>query len=279
MRKIAQIAAVFLSLVAHDSGAGVVLFQRLTDTIQLSSPANLGTTATLEARILYTSNYNGGWDLYREWVNAVEDKHLAVSPTAINVELHDVATIQPTPTTIGLNTWHHIAAVYDGTSVNLYLDGVRIATTPASGSIANGSALPIFGGGIFESYYPNANGFIGYVDWFRMSNVARYSGASFTPPSSQPANDSNTVLLFYFDDAPGSATAADASNYHNNGTLGVGPSGATAPVFMADPLTPPSPPQTATIPTLSESMLICLVAAVAVTGGILVRRRLMKIAT
>ena len=59
-------AAVMLSFAAQSSWADVVLFQRLTDTIQLSSPTTLGPAATLEARILLTPAYNGGQDLYRE---------------------------------------------------------------------------------------------------------------------------------------------------------------------------------------------------------------------
>jgi len=265
MREIARLAAAILYLAAQISWAGAVSFQRLTDTIRLNSPTTLATAATLEARILYTPTYHGGQDLYREWVDSVEDKHLALTPTGLAVELHNVGPTLSTPTTISLNTWHHIAAVYDGASVSLYVDGVRVATESASGSIANGSALPILGGGQYET--PTAVGFIGYVDWFRMSNTARYSGASFTTPSSQPPNDSNTVLLFYFDEASGSTTAADQSSNHNNGTLGVGASGATAPVFTSDPLA------TTSVPTLAGSMLICLASALVITGGVVVRRR------
>ena len=270
MHEIARIVALILCLVSQSSWAGVALFQRLTDTIRLNSPTTLGTAATLEARILYTSTYNGGQDLYREWVDSVEDKHLAVTPTGIAsgiaIELHDVGPTLSTSTTISLHTWHHIAAVYDGASVSLYLDGVRVATESASGPIANSSALPIFGGGQYET--PTANSFIGYVDWFRMSSTARYGGASFTPPSSQPASDSNTVLLFYFDETSGSTTAADQSSNHNNGTLGAGASGATSPEFISDPA------PTASVPTLTDSMLICLAVALAVTAGIVVRGRL-----
>jgi len=176
MHRTALAAAVMLSFAAQDSWAEVVLFQRLTDTIQLSSPTTLGATATLEARILFTPAHNNGHDLYREWVDSVEDKHLTVKPWEIAVGLYDVGPALITPTSISLNAWHHIAAVYDGASMSLYLDGTRIATQPASGLIANGNALPIFGGGKYESYWPVA-GFVGYVDWFRTSNVARYGGA------------------------------------------------------------------------------------------------------
>ncbi len=272
MPKIARVVAAALCFVAQGAWAGVALFQRITDTIQLSSPTTLGTAATMEARILYTPAYNGGQDLYREWVDALEDKHLAVKPSDIGVHFHNIGPTLSTPTPIGLGAWHHVAAVYDGASLSLYLDGVRVATEPASGSIANGSSLPIFGGGKFESYWPIA-GFLGYVDWFRMSNVARYGGASFAPPTGQPSSDSNTVLLFYFDEAPGTTMTADQSRFGNNGTLGVGAVGATSPVFTSDPLAVTPAPVTDGIPTLSEGMVLCLATALAVAGGIVLSRR------
>lgn len=274
MHEMARVVALILCLVAQSSWAGVALFQRLTDTIRLSSPTTLGAAATLEARVLFTSANDGGQVLYREWVDSVEDKNLVVTPILVATELHDVGATLSTSATIGLNAWHHIAAVYDGASVSLYLDGVRIATEPASGSIANSTSLPIFGGGQFET--SNTIGFVGYVDWFRMSNTARYGGVSFAAPSSQPANDPSTVLLFHFDEAPGSPTAADQSSNRNNGTLGVGASGATSPVFRSDPLAAPSLPTVVGVPTLTDLMLMCLAAALAVTGGMAVRRRLAR---
>jgi hypothetical protein len=272
MGAFARTAALLLVLVAQGSWAGVALFQRPTDTIRLSSPTTLGTSATLEARILYAPGYKGGQDLYREWVDSVEDKHLAVTPTGFAVEFHDVGPTLSTPALVSLGAWHHVAAVYDGTSVSLYLDGMRVATEPASGSVANGASLPIFGGGVYE--YPTANGFVGYVDWFRVSSVARYGGVSFSPPSAQPASDSSTVLLFHFDEAPGSTSAADQSSHHNHGTLGIGAPGATSPVFTYDPLgPPPAASGPAGIPALADSLLVWLAAALAAAGGLRLRRR------
>ena len=49
--------------------------------------------------------------------------------------------------------WHHIVGVYDGSTVNLYVDKVLVASTPASGDIASSFGTPLtigrFNGGGF----------------------------------------------------------------------------------------------------------------------------------
>lgn len=47
-----------------------------------------------------------------------------------------------TPTTITLNTWHHICCTYDETIMRLYLDGQEVATNPVSGTITYNSTCP-----------------------------------------------------------------------------------------------------------------------------------------
>jgi hypothetical protein len=54
------------------------------------------------------------------------------------------------------NSWHHIVGTYDGSSVRLYVDGVLLADTPASGSIASSSGIKLvvarFNNGGFPFY-------------------------------------------------------------------------------------------------------------------------------
>lgn len=46
------------------------------------------------------------------------------------------------PTTITLNTWHHICGTYDEKIMRLYIDGVEVATTSVSGKITYHSTCP-----------------------------------------------------------------------------------------------------------------------------------------
>ncbi|NQU20164.1 MAG: PEP-CTERM sorting domain-containing protein [Candidatus Nealsonbacteria bacterium] len=70
-----------------------------------------------------------------------------------------------------------------------------------------------------------------------MSDSARYSGISFTPPTGDLTSDANTQLLYNFNDPPGSTTVLDESPFGRTGTLGVGFGGATSPTLVPEPFT------------------------------------------
>jgi len=99
-----------------------------------------------------------------------------------------------------LNTWEHRALVRNGANWHYYVNGTRTYTTSAGGSAAlwtGGSKCNI--GRVFygSANAPGALG--GNYDDFRITNgVERYSGASFTPPSTAyltSAGDVNKQIL------------------------------------------------------------------------------------
>lgn len=94
--------------------------------------------------------------------------------------------------TIGLNTFHHVAVVRNGTKILSFIDGVLTGTTEIGTFIFVNSSQPLFIGGTASGYYFN-----GYLDEVRITNgVARYT-TDFTPPSA--AFPSNTELnIDYF---------------------------------------------------------------------------------
>ena len=207
-------------------------FNDPTDTIRANGNTTLGTAATYEALVLLSTASFGGI-IFNEWANALEDNYLAVDSTSItgfsyNINPADVsATVALT-----LNQWHHIAYVYDGSQERIYLDGVLAGSHAASGSILNSNTGAPFVGAIFRGGTTHAS-FQGYIDTLRISNNARYSGASFTAPTGDLTTDANTQLLYNFDDAPGSPTAVDSSANGFTGTLGTGFAGATTPLFVS----------------------------------------------
>jgi hypothetical protein len=81
--------------------------------------------------------------------------------------------------TLTANTWQHVALVRSGSTWSAYLNGVRGAGFP----VTNASALASIDG--FNIGFNGAGGgyLNGYMDDIRISRYARYSGASFTPPT------------------------------------------------------------------------------------------------
>jgi len=66
-----------------------------------------------------------------------------------------------------LNTWTHLATTYDGTAVRLFVNGVQVASTTATGTIAtSASALQIGGDALFAQF------FSGRIDEVRIYNAA-----------------------------------------------------------------------------------------------------------
>ena len=214
---------------------GVALFDQSSDTIAVSGQLTLGGAATYEARVLFTSPFAGGGLVFDEWKIGLEDKILGVGPDglfAYSFRLSD--DVMVAGASLALNAWHHVAYVYDGSQERLYLDGRLIGARAAAGEIANADG-PAFVGAIFRDGGV-AQGFVGYLDTLRISNVARYGGSRFTPPSGDLSSDPNTLLLYNFIEAPGSSTVADLSENGHTGTLGSGFTGATAPVLTVNPM-------------------------------------------
>jgi hypothetical protein len=110
----------------------------------------------------------------------------------------------------GANAWHHVALSFDGSAYRLFLDGSLENTWASAATIV----ATVFSN-LVVGYNPFATseGFNGYVDEFRLSSVARYTG-NFTAPIGAFSADATTIALNHFD-AAGTAAAA----YSNAGAL------------------------------------------------------------
>jgi hypothetical protein len=76
---------------------------------------------------------------------------------------------------VSLNQWSHVAAVYDGTEVTVYVNGIPGIPKAITGLTANVNVNQIGGHGTWQ--------YTGYIDELRVTKgVARYSG-TFTPPT------------------------------------------------------------------------------------------------
>jgi len=101
------------------------------------------------------------------------------------------------------NVWHHIAMVRDGTTGDLYINGVGGATEASS-----------FGTKIVDNVASDIsigpNQVLAHYDEMRISTVKRYTG-SFTPQTTPFVADSDTVYLNHFEGTDASTRIYDSA--------------------------------------------------------------------
>lgn len=100
--------------------------------------------------------------------------------------------------------WHHVAGVFDGKELRLYVDGKLTARKAASGSRTR-NALPLLVGADVDGKGLGTSEFTGAIDEVRISSIARYAGEVVEPRAHHEPNDS-TVLLLPMDVALGAMT-------------------------------------------------------------------------
>jgi hypothetical protein len=133
-------------------------------TVNSSSTLAIDRGFTLSLWIRIHSLPPAGLFVLRKVVAGYEDKSVSLMPDGkFGFYLFDVMnrTALSSTTALDLDTWHHIAAVYDGTKAKLYFDGVLDASMPASGAINAGTGALLFG------HTPDVPYFAGALDEIR----------------------------------------------------------------------------------------------------------------
>jgi hypothetical protein len=151
----------------------------------------------------YGGSYTGsGGYLLR--LNATGKVLFATAADAANVDVIVGGT------TVTTGVWHHVAGVFDGSQLRVYLDGQLDNSKASSFAPTSGTSnleVGISGGGAFA--FP----FNGLIDEARVSAGAVYS-SNFTPPGCLTAG-AQTKGLWKFD----GQTTADFSGNGNTGSL------------------------------------------------------------
>lgn len=122
---------------------------------------------------------------------------------------------------LNLNTWYNVCMVAtttgSSTTVSLYVNGVRqpvqlnnAGSFLDSQTVTNGATAT---GTPFRWGRYGANRWDAYMDNLRVSNINRYSGASYSVATAPFTSDANTQLLVICDGSPGSTTFTDTSSF------------------------------------------------------------------
>jgi len=185
-----------LSTAQAKFGPSSLLLDGTGDFIQSTATDVVQNNFTIEF-FAYASNFVQ--DAYL-WDNQSSSQGFAISITSAGQLrlIQDGTILQQTGTpSLNNNQWNHFALVQNSTLLTLYING-----TPKLQYSTGGDSYP------GQSYKIGANEaetqfFNGYIDEFRSSDIARYTGL-FTPPTSPFTVDGNTISLLHFDGANGS---------------------------------------------------------------------------
>ncbi len=118
-----------------------------------------------------------------------------------------VSAIAKSDAVVPAGQWAHVAGVFDGKEMRLYVNGTLAATAAASGP-RSVNPLPLYIGADPNAKAEPIQFFTGAVDEVRLSTTARYA-ANFTPAARfQP--DEQTLYLLHCDKAVGPFIPNDA---------------------------------------------------------------------
>jgi hypothetical protein len=146
-----------------------------------------------------------GWiypmGVYNLWNTIITKRGITASSSAWEIGLAidtgyfyfwNGGSVYYSSTTPTAHTWSHWAAVYDGTFMNLYLNGSRIHQIGISNTVdqANNVLIGTAAGEVaWQSY-------IGYMSNLRvLKGVQQYNGTTYTIPTEPFTSDVNTSLL------------------------------------------------------------------------------------
>ena len=132
-------------------------------TVNDSASLDLTTGMTLEAWV-YPTGADGSW---RDVIYKFDDAYYL---DVINGTAAFGGTFAPTVygTALPLNSWSHVAATYDGTTLRLYVNGIQVNSQPQTGNILTSIHPLQIGGDSFYGQY-----FQGRIDEVRIYSVAR----------------------------------------------------------------------------------------------------------
>jgi hypothetical protein len=151
--------------------------------------------------------------IFYKGTNQSTSIRFSVSAGDVLQALH-AGTIITGITALTTGVWYHVALVRNADlgTFRIYLNGsVEAYTTGVTGNVSNGDPVSI--GGIAATA---GDSFDGYIDDFRISNVARYTAGTYTLPTSAQTSDVATVLMLNFDGGNLSTTFIDSANGTQN---------------------------------------------------------------
>lgn len=108
----------------------------------------------------------------------------------------------------------HVAGVYDGKNVHLFVDGKLQESMNTTNGNHNASPFDFMIGADPGGKGKAHQFFDGMIDEVRISKTARYSD-NFTPPDEKFIKDKETLVLYHFDEGEGKVAKDSSGNGHH----------------------------------------------------------------
>lgn len=223
----------------------------------ISSAINNTSTLTLEAWI--NPSALNGWNNIITDYNGSYHKILLRVRNNNNIQFWLNSTVLNAAFTVPLNTWTHIAAVYDGSNMYVYANGNLVGSQAAPVSLPTTTDQFNIGSRIGS----NTENFTGNIDEVRVWTTARTAEQIAGSMNCELQGTENGLVAYYpfnqgTDQADNSTvtTLTDATANANNGTLtNFALTGATSNWLAGSPITTGSTvPST---PTAPDNITIC----------------------
>ncbi len=168
---------------SFDGQGSYAVFVPHNATINMSGPMtvmarvylNDYNTSPLTAIIHKQRNYQGGFAMHILADGRPEFNVMGLTHSSLGASVKG-------PKAIPLGKWHHVAGVFDGTKVILYVDGIKVASTPAPNGLAPTDANLAIGMSLPRYWFP------GSIDDVRLyktaltaDEIAQYAACPSSP--------------------------------------------------------------------------------------------------
>jgi hypothetical protein len=99
---------------------------------------------------------------------------------------------------LSIDTWYHIAATRQSGVQKMFFNGTELTTFTNYSGFTNSGRTGEGRGSRIGMFGDTRGSMAGYLDEYRISNIARYTG-DYTPPTAPFVNDANTLMLIHAD--------------------------------------------------------------------------------
>ncbi len=186
-------------------------FDGMADFVEIPSIQYQGSNAITIESLVHLKSYAHG-TIVRGMGNEGSPSLWVKPDGTVNGHLHTRQNTVAETSEIPLSKTVHVACVWDGQKVRIFLNGKN------SGCAAERKALAwedagFFIGGLKDAYFLH-----GTLDEVRISNMARYT-KDFTP-AKRHETDEHTLALYHFDEGSGDVLKDSSGNGHHGKIVG-----------------------------------------------------------